>query len=59
MWGPPLIGRFHALAVEVFNALNEATVLQSQNRLGTSTSDHVLEVLSPRVWRVGVRLRFR
>jgi hypothetical protein len=46
------------VGLELFNALNEATVLQRQHRLGIGTSNHVLEVVSPRVWRIGVRFRF-
>jgi hypothetical protein len=47
------------LGVDVFNVLNESYVLQRQSILATNTSDHVVEVLSPRVLRVGVRLSFR
>jgi Ca-activated chloride channel homolog len=47
------------LGVDVFNALNESYVLQRQGVLGRESSDHVLEVLSPRVYRLGVRLSFR
>jgi hypothetical protein len=47
------------VGVDVFNALNESYVLQRQGVLGRSNSDHVLEVLSPRVFRLGARLSFR
>ena len=47
------------LGVDVFNAFNESYVLQRQSILSTNTSDHVVEVLSPRVLRVGARLSFR
>jgi hypothetical protein len=43
----------------VFNALNESFVLQRNGRLRRSNSDHVLEIVSPRVIRVGVRLSLR
>lgn len=46
------------LGVDVFNVTNEGTVLQRNLRLGTATSDHVQEVVSPRIFRVGARLSF-
>ncbi len=47
------------LGLDVFNAFNEAYVLQDQSVLGRSTSGHVLEVLSPRVFRLGARISLR
>ncbi len=47
------------LSVDVFNAFNESYVLQRQGVLARNNSDHVLEILSPRVYRFGVRLGFR
>jgi hypothetical protein len=47
------------LGVDVFNALNESYVLQRQGVLARNNSDHVLEVLSPRVFRLGARISFR
>jgi hypothetical protein len=47
------------LGVDVFNVFNEAYVLQRNHRLAQSTSDHVREVTSPRVLRLGARLSFR
>ncbi len=47
------------LGVDVFNALNESYVLQRQGLLGRSNSGHVLEVLSPRVFRLGARISLR
>ncbi|MFL6192979.1 MAG: carboxypeptidase regulatory-like domain-containing protein [Thermoanaerobaculia bacterium] len=47
------------VGVDVFNALNESYVLQRQGSLGRSNSGHVLEVLSPRVYRLGARISFR
>jgi outer membrane receptor protein involved in Fe transport len=47
------------LGVDVFNALNESYVLQRQGLLTTSKGDHVLEIVSPRVFRLGARLSFR
>jgi Carboxypeptidase regulatory-like domain len=47
------------LGVDLFNAFNESYVLQRQGVLGRNTSDNVVEVLSPRVFRLGARLSFR
>ena len=47
------------LGVDVFNVFNEAYVLQRNHRLAQTTSDHVREIVSPRVLRVGARLSFR
>ena len=33
--------------------------MQRQHRLGLGTSNHILETLSPRIFRVGVRLSYR
>jgi hypothetical protein len=47
------------LGVDVFNAFNEATVLQRNHRLTQTTSNDVREITSPRVIRFGARLSFR
>lgn len=47
------------LGADVFNATNEATVLQRQGRLQIGTGDHVTEVVSPRIIRLGVKFNFR
>ncbi|HKV11185.1 MAG TPA: TonB-dependent receptor [Thermoanaerobaculia bacterium] len=47
------------LGVDVFNALNESYVLQRQSLLARANGNYVLEILSPRVFRVGARLNFR
>jgi outer membrane receptor protein involved in Fe transport len=47
------------LSVDVFNALNETYVLQRQLVLGRPNSDHVVEILSPRIIRLGARFRLR
>ncbi len=47
------------LGLDVFNALNESYVLQRQGVLGRSNSGYVLEVLSPRVFRLGARVTLR
>jgi len=45
------------LGVDVFNALNSATVLQRQSILGTNTGDYVTEILGQRVYRLSLRLK--
>jgi Carboxypeptidase regulatory-like domain len=47
------------LGLDVFNALNESYVLQRQGVLGRGSSDSVVEVLSPRVFRLGARVTLR
>jgi len=47
------------VGVDVFNALNSSYVLQRQLVMGRPNSDHVVEVLSPRIFRLGARFRFR
>jgi len=47
------------LGVDCFNLLNQAYVLQRNNRLGQSSSNNVREIVSPRVLRLGARLSFR
>jgi len=47
------------LGVDVFNAFNEAYVLQRNQRLLQASSNHVREIVSPRVIRFGARLSFR
>jgi hypothetical protein len=52
--------RFRSLGVnfgiDVFNALNSATVLQRQSILGRPTGDYVTEILGQRVYRLSLRL---
>jgi len=47
------------LGVDMFNVLNESFVLQRVGRLNRTNSNDVLEVLSPRVFRVGARFSMR
>jgi hypothetical protein len=47
------------VGADLFNALNESYVLQRQSILGRTNSDHVLEVVSPRILRLGVKLSWR
>jgi hypothetical protein len=47
------------VGADLFNALNESYVLQRQSILNRTNSDHVQEVVSPRILRLGVRLSWR
>lgn len=47
------------LSADVFNATNEATVMQRNTRLANTTGDFVQEILSPRIFRLGVKFSFR
>jgi hypothetical protein len=44
--------------IDVFNALNSATVLGRQYNLRLTTADNVQEIMNPRVLRLGVRFNF-
>jgi hypothetical protein len=47
------------LSVDAFNILNKNTVLQRDvRRLSLSTSNHITEIQSPRVFRLGARVTF-
>ena len=46
------------VGAELFNVFNESTVLQREHRLQRANSDHVQEILSPRVARLSVRFSF-
>jgi hypothetical protein len=46
------------LDFDVFNALNSSTVLGRQYDLRLSTADNVLEIMNPRVLRLGARFSF-
>lgn len=46
-----------SIGVDVFNLLNTTAVLQRQHELNLPVGDHVIEVVSPRVLRFGVRVR--
>lgn len=47
------------VGADLFNAFNQSYVLQRQSVLGLGNSNHVLEVVSPRILRLGVRLSWR
>jgi hypothetical protein len=46
------------VSVDLFNALNDGTVLQRFNRLQRSNSGNIKEIQSPRVLRFGARISF-
>ena len=46
------------LDLDIFNALNSATVLGRQYNLRLGTANNVLEIMNPRVMRLGVRFNF-
>jgi hypothetical protein len=46
------------LDVDVFNLLNANTVLGRQYDLRVTTADNVLEIMNPRVLRLGLRFNF-
>jgi hypothetical protein len=56
------------VGADIFNALNASTVLQRNLRLdyptrtdgrdAATTGDHVVEVLSPRIFRLGAKISF-
>jgi hypothetical protein len=47
------------VGIDVFNLANESFVLQRNHRLAQASSDHVREITSPRIYRLGLRLSFR
>jgi len=47
------------VGLDVFNVTNESYVLQRQGILSRLNSDFVTEILSPRIYRLGVRLSVR
>jgi hypothetical protein len=54
------------IGLDVFNLFNEGTVMQRQHRLQfpanaarTNGPNYALEVLSPRIYRIGARISFR
>ncbi|HYE88942.1 MAG TPA: TonB-dependent receptor plug domain-containing protein, partial [Vicinamibacterales bacterium] len=46
-----------SIGLDVFNLLNASTPLQRQHELHLPVGDHVIEIISPRVLRIGARLR--
>jgi len=53
------VARFHVdLSADFFNLVNSQTVLQRDNDLVDPLKGETVEVISPRVIRFGVRVRF-
>ena len=46
------------LDIDIFNALNLATALGKQYDLRLATAGQVLEIMNPRIIRIGVRIGF-
>ena len=46
-------------SIDVFNLFDESTELQRARQLDSGNPDYLRETLSPRVWRLGVRLNWR
>ena len=47
------------VGIDVFNLLNEDYVLQRQRNVNAGTANQVREVLSPRVFRLGIKFHLR
>ncbi|MFQ5528526.1 MAG: carboxypeptidase regulatory-like domain-containing protein [Thermoanaerobaculia bacterium] len=47
------------VSLDAFNLLDENFVMQRRRQTNSSAFDNVTETLSPRVWRLGVRLNWR
>ena len=47
------------VSLDAFNIFDEDYVLQRRRQLNTGNADWLTETLSPRVWRIGVRLNWR
>ena len=46
-------------SLDLFNALNEATVLTREDRLNRFTADWANTILAPRIWKLGVRVSWK
>lgn len=47
-----------SVMLDMFNLFNEATVLKREQRQDLSNSNDIQDILSPRVFRIGLRFRF-
>jgi hypothetical protein len=47
------------IGVDIFNVLNDNTVLQRERNQGSTRANFINETVSPRVYRLGLRLHFR
>ena len=45
--------------IDLFNALNEATVLSREPALTSGRADNVQDLISPRIWKLGVRVSWK
>ena len=45
--------------VDLFNALNEATVLAREPTLTGGTADNVQDLISARIWKLSVRVSWK
>lgn len=45
--------------VDLFNVLNTGTVLSRETTLSSGLADYVLDVVSPRIWKLGVRVSWQ
>ena len=46
-------------SIDVFNVFDESYALQKRRQTNTSQYNWLTETLSPRIWRLGVRLNWR
>ncbi|HYI12564.1 MAG TPA: carboxypeptidase regulatory-like domain-containing protein [Thermoanaerobaculia bacterium] len=46
------------VSVDMFNVMNEQTILQRNTRMGIASGNRITELVSPRVFRLGARLTF-
>jgi hypothetical protein len=52
-------GMSFTFSIDGFNVFNENYVLQRERRLNSSRANYLDETVSPRIWRLGVRLNWR
>ncbi len=45
--------------VDLFNTFNSGTVLSRQTTLSSRLGDYALDIVSPRIWKLGVRVSWR
>ena len=55
----PLLLSCFTFGLDLFNALNEGTVLARNSFLSGATADWVEEALAPRIWKLGVRVTWK
>jgi hypothetical protein len=47
------------LIADLLNVFNNGVVLERENSLNTARENFVTETLSPRIWRLGMRVNWR